>query len=77
MYERGDHIWHRGGTDHLGVSVVGPSLGTANALATAVFADGGSDMSWLDGFDLYGYLLIKADSIMEVRPGMERRLAVS
>ena len=75
LYERGDHIWHRGGTGYLSASVVGPSLGTADALATAVFADGGSDMSWLDGFGLYGYLTIDTDRLMHVSPRMEHRLA--
>lgn len=77
LYERGDHIWHRSGTDYVGVSVVGPSLGTADALATAVFADGGSDMSWFAGFELYGYLTIGTDRMMQVSPRMERRLAAS
>lgn len=76
-YERGEHIWGRSGARYLSVSVVGPSLGTADALATAIFADGGSDLSWLENFGLYGHLMITADSMMQVSPGMERRLVTS
>ena len=76
-YERGDHIWNRGSTSYLGVSVVGPSLGTADAVATALFADGGTDLSWLDNFGLYEHLVICEDSMMRLTPGMERRLLAS
>lgn len=76
-YERGDHVWGRGGADYLGVSVAGPSLGTADAVATALFADGGSDLSWLGNFVLYEHLAICTDSTMRLTPGMERRLLAS
>jgi thiamine biosynthesis lipoprotein len=76
-YERGDHIWGRGDRRYQGVSVVGPSLGTADALATALFADGGSDLSWLDNFGLYEHLVICRDLTMRLTPGMERRLLAS
>ena len=76
-YERGEHIWGRGDPGYLGVSVVGPSLGTADAVATALFADGGSDLSWLDNFGLYEHLVISDDSTMRLTPGMERRLLAS
>jgi len=73
-YERGDHIWGDGGRGFRSVSVVGPSLGTADAIATALFADGGTDLSWLDSFELYDHLVILPDSTMRLTPGMERRL---
>jgi thiamine biosynthesis lipoprotein len=76
-YERGDHIWGRGRADYLGVSVVGPSLGVADAVATALFADGGTDVSWLGNFGLYEHLVICDDSMMRLTPGMERRLLAS
>ncbi len=76
-YERGNHIW--GPTDYryLAVSVVGPSLGTADAVATALFADGGTDLSWLGNFGLYEHLAIHPDLNMHLTPGMQRRLLAS
>jgi thiamine biosynthesis lipoprotein len=76
-YESGDHIWGRGSAGYLGVSVAGPSLGTADAVATALFADGGTDLSWLGNFGLYEHLVICEDSMMRLTPGMERRLLAS
>ena len=73
-YERGDHIWGMGRSGYYGVSVVGPSLGTADALATAVFADGGTDLSWFAEFELYGCVIVLADGSIRISPGMERRL---
>lgn len=73
-YERGDHIWGRNRSDYFGVSVVGPSLGTADALATALYADGGADLSWFADFGLYGTVVVHDDARIRLSPGMERRL---
>lgn len=71
--ERGNHIW--GGSDNRlhSVSVVGPSLGTADALATAIYA-AGEDLSWFSGFEPYGCLLVHHDGSLQASVGMERRL---
>ena len=47
-YERGDHIWGPGVSDAsiIGVTVVGPSLGVADALATAMFAAQAQTPDW-------------------------------
>ncbi|HSG79168.1 MAG TPA: FAD:protein FMN transferase [Acidimicrobiia bacterium] len=74
-YERGDHVWNRAGDGYRSVTVVGPSLGTADALATALFADGGTDLSWAGAFDLYAWLVVLANGRLGLTPGMERRLA--
>lgn len=73
-YERGSHIWGTDSYGYFGVSVAGPSLGTADAVATALFADGGTDLTWLPEFDLYGFLMVHEDSSMQMSPEMERRL---
>jgi thiamine biosynthesis lipoprotein len=60
-YERGDHIWGEP-AGLRSVTVVGPSLGIADALATAVFAAGvDDDRSWLDSFEGYEVLLVRDD----------------
>jgi thiamine biosynthesis lipoprotein len=74
-YARGDHVWNRAGAGYRSVSVVGPSLGTADALATALFADGGTDLSWAGAFDLYDWLVVLEDGRLGMTSGMERRLA--
>lgn len=62
-YERGDHIW---GTDAeadvlTSVSVLGPDLGIADAMATAILANGLSDARWLDRFAEYDFIAVTAD----------------
>ena len=62
-YERGDHIW---GTveeaDALaGVSVLGPDLGIADAVATAIFAGGLRDAAWLGRFGDYQFIAVTQD----------------
>jgi thiamine biosynthesis lipoprotein len=73
-YERGDHIWGQDGSSLFGVSVVGPSLGTADALATALYADGGTDLSWFEEFELYGCVIVYEDASVRLSPGMKHRL---
>lgn len=59
-YERGDHVWGR--TDALrSVTVAGPELGAADALATAVLACGDATPSWFDRFPGYELLVITAE----------------
>jgi thiamine biosynthesis lipoprotein len=58
-YERGEHI--RGAAGLSSVTVVGPDLGEADALATAVFAHGDHHPGWWDGVDpRYGLLTLDA-----------------
>jgi thiamine biosynthesis lipoprotein len=63
-YERGDHIRGTGsgsGSDELtSVSVVGPELATADALATAVFASGEARPSWWPRECPYGIIAVGA-----------------
>lgn len=47
-------------------TVIGPSLGTADALATAVFAAGDADVGWLARFEAYGAVLVRADGSLSV-----------
>jgi thiamine biosynthesis lipoprotein len=62
-YERGDHIWGNSGQSEeiLSVSVLGPDLGIADALATAVFAVGLSNATWLNRFPDYGLIVATDD----------------
>lgn len=60
-YERGHHIWGRhqearGGS----VTVIGPHIEVADALATALWALGDDDPPWLDRFPDYGVLRLDA-----------------
>ena len=63
-YERGDHIRgvaSRGGHDELtSVSVVGPELATADALATAVLAGGEPRPAWWPSECPYGIIALRA-----------------
>ncbi len=62
-YERGAHIW--GVTDQdenlASVSIVGPDLGIADALATAVFAAGLRNIAWLNDFAEYDLIAVTSD----------------
>ena len=62
-YERGNHIWSSGDMGEVlaSVSMVGPDLGTADALATAVFASGLADLGWLNRFPGYDLIAVTAD----------------
>ncbi len=76
-YERGAHIWGTGGggiaREQLrSVSVVGPELGTADALATAVFAEGSGRPAWLARFPRYELVLVTADDRLLTTPGVDR-----
>lgn len=62
-YERGAHIW--GSTERddelASVSILGPDLGIADALATAVFAVGLSNVAWLSDFPRYELIAVTSD----------------
>lgn len=62
-YERGSHIWGQGIDEGsvLGVTVVGPELGIADALATALFADQAHTMDWLHAYPDYDVVLFDAN----------------
>ena len=62
-YIRGEHIWGSGLTERsvTSVTVVGPSLGVADALATAIFGDQASSLSFMSRFPDYGVALMTAD----------------
>jgi len=74
-YERGSHIWGRErGTTLLSATVVGPRLGTADALATALFASGRTGADWFGRFDGYDHLTVGADHRLRATPGMRNLL---
>ena len=60
-YERGEHIWGEGPGNLASVSVIGPDLGTADAMSTALFASQGRDIEWLDRFPGYEVVAITKD----------------
>ena len=76
-YERGSHIW---GCSRdctlLSATVVGPRLGTAATLATALFAAGGAASDWFGRFDGYDYLVIGTARRLRTTPGMRRFLSL-
>jgi thiamine biosynthesis lipoprotein len=59
-YERGDHIWGVTGEPPASVSVIGPDLGIADALATAVFASW-PPADWLGHFPGYDLIVVTSD----------------
>jgi len=63
-YERGDHIRGSAGAGQrdalTSVSVVGPELATADALATAVFASGEQRPAWWPPDSSYGIIAVTA-----------------
>ena len=63
LYERGDHIRGAEGNGEMpaSVSIVGPDLGIADALATAVFASGIEDIGWLSNFPEYDLIAVTSD----------------
>lgn len=77
-YARGDHIWGPGvGEDRLsGVSVVGPSLGMADAFATAVYADQAQSVDWLDAHRDYSLVLFTSGREVQWSASLEGRIEV-
>jgi thiamine biosynthesis lipoprotein len=80
-YERPGHIVdpHRGLPPEgiLSVTVVGPSLATADAYATAAFAMGTGGLAWLEGRQGYEALAITTDRRVLWTTGFERYRARS
>ena len=68
-YERGDHIWGLG-SDVASVSVIGPDLGTADAISTALFSS--PDDTWLGRFPGYEAITITADRRILTSPGVSQ-----
>ncbi len=73
-YERGAHIRGRRGASLLSATVAGPRLGTADALATALFAADGA-AGWFGRFTGYDYLTIGSDERVRWTPGLDAHLA--
>ena len=73
-YERGPHIHGRSGASLLSATVAGPRLGTADALATALFAADGK-APWFGRFAGYDYLTIGSDARVRWTPGLDAYLA--
>jgi thiamine biosynthesis lipoprotein len=65
-YERGDHIEGAGAGALASVTVVGPSLGIADALATAIFAAWADYVAWTGRFEGYGAVLVRPDGSLAV-----------
>ena len=68
-YERGAHIRGRESARLLSATVAGPRLGTADALATALFAADG-EAPWFARFRGYEYLTIGVDGRVRWTPGL-------
>jgi thiamine biosynthesis lipoprotein len=68
-YERGEHIWGSPGRNLASVTVVGPDLGTADALATAVLAADGAEVEWLGRFPSYAVVAVEAGGRLRATPG--------
>lgn len=64
-YFRPGHIWGTSTGDSVtSVTVVGPSLGTADALATAIYGDQASSLAFMSRFPGYAVLLMTSDREM-------------
>jgi thiamine biosynthesis lipoprotein len=76
-YERGEHVWGRapGAPAAASVTVVGPELGLADALATAAFAAPGPVPAWWHRFPGYDLLVVTADRQLRWTPGLDGVLA--
>jgi len=66
-YFRGEHIWGSGNgkQDVASVTVVGPSLGVADALATAIYGDRASSLAWMSRFPDYGVMLMTSEGLLK------------
>lgn len=75
VYERGNHIVRRNDHDLTSVSIVGPDLGTADALATALMSTGVSNTQWLALYPEYHLIALdSANTIHTTRtPSHNRR----
>jgi len=77
-YERGAHIrtTGSGATPPASVTVAGPRLGTADALATAIFADGAASLGWVDRFPGYEVLLVTTDGRVQWTEGLDEAVRI-
>jgi thiamine biosynthesis lipoprotein len=77
-YERGNHIWgpNVSETTIVGVSVVGPSLGAADALSTAIFADQAANLDWLAAYPEYGIIVFDARGAVRWSASLADRVAI-
>ncbi len=57
-YKRGHHIWGSNPHSLAGVSAIGPDLGIADALSTALFSSGGQGTGWLERFPDYEIVVV-------------------
>jgi thiamine biosynthesis lipoprotein len=62
-YFRGEHIWgkHQSEDEVTSVTVTGPDLGLADALATAIYGDQAASLTWMGRFPGYGVALMTSD----------------
>lgn len=72
-YFRGEHIWQTGAARDAppSVTVVGPELGVADALATAIYAAGDEATTWMTRFPGYGALIVRSPGRAEWIGGNE------
>jgi len=67
-YYRGAHIDGVTGASLASVTVTGPRLGIADALATAISSDGARSLDFMTAYPAYGVLLLDADGTMRKTP---------
>ena len=74
-YERGNHLWGRRGASSAdglaSVTVVGPELAIADALATALFVEGSGAPRWFERFPGYDRLVITASGRVRWTSGLD------
>ncbi len=78
-YERGEHLWGRdpGDPAPASVTVVGPELGLADALATAASVAPGPVPRWWSRFPGYELLVVTADRQLRWTAGLDGILALA
>jgi len=69
-YYRGEHIRGDGAGGVASATVTGASLGIADALATAIYADGARSLDFMDEFPGYGVLVLHRDGTMHTTAGV-------
>jgi thiamine biosynthesis lipoprotein ApbE len=75
-YFRGEHIRGSAARSLAGVTIVGPQLGTADALATAVFADQAESLDWLGAFPGYGVMVVTTTGLLRWTANLEGLIVV-
>ena len=69
-YERGKHIWGDSAGNLASISVIGPDLGTADAISTALFSSQRRGTDWLDRFPGYEFVAVTTDLEVLTSPGV-------